>query len=285
MHIDKSPVYSFFASLAQLDSAYHKGLLSTHEICLPPGWLTWLNKIRSFLAVPAFCSKSKCSSFIHRNQSAMCCLQFHSRACNESGLWGSSFYVKFLSLFHLWVINPSPLSSSLYSPTVPLLTFATYCSLPMFFWADLCPHLYFHDYVLTIENVFFILRSLAPLVCSLRTKPWPVLELPSDGRKSTEWGLGSSLMGDLGQIFNSLGFVFLAYERRFNDTAGCLPSRPAQFLSWLKAYSFVEWFCSSSAFLNLGWPYACLDQLNVVKQNLRLLSLGLKKPCTSAFSL
>jgi len=220
MHIDKSPVYSFFASLAQLDSAYHKGLLSTHEICLPPGWLTWLNKIRSFLAVPAFCSKSKCSSFIHRNQSAMCCLQFHSRACNEAVLWGSSFYVKFLSLFHLWVINPSPLSSSLYSPTVPLLTVATYCSLPMFFWADLCPHLYFHDYVLTIENVFFILQSLAPLVCSLRTKPWPVLELPSDGRKSTEWGLGSSLMGDLGQIFNSLGFVFLACERRFNDTVG-----------------------------------------------------------------
>lgn len=119
--------------------------------------------------------------------------------------------------------------------------------------------------------------SLAPLVCSLRTKPWPVLELPSDSRKSMEWGLGSSLTGDLGQIFNFLGFVFLACER-FSDTVAWLQSRPAQFLSWLKAYSFVEWFCPSSAFLNLGWPYACLDQLNVVKRNLRLLSLGLKKP-------
>ena len=145
MNIDNSPVYSFFASLAQLDSVYHKGLLSTHVICLPPGWLTWLNEIRSFLAVPALCSKSKCSAFIHNSQSVTCCLQFRSRACNESALWSSSFYVKFLSLFHLWVINSSPLSSSVYSPTVPLLTIATCCSLPMFFWADLCPHLYFHD--------------------------------------------------------------------------------------------------------------------------------------------
>ena len=44
MHIDKSPVHSSFASLAQLDSTYHEGLLSTLVTCSIPRLIN-LNKL------------------------------------------------------------------------------------------------------------------------------------------------------------------------------------------------------------------------------------------------
>lgn len=84
IHIDKSPVHRLFASLVQLDSTYHKGLLSIHVICSTPRLinLTKLNQVFSCWAiVPALCSKSKCSFFIHRNLSLLWAVFFHSSTC------------------------------------------------------------------------------------------------------------------------------------------------------------------------------------------------------------
>lgn len=71
-HLNKLQVHSLFASLVQLDSTYHEGLLSTLVICSTPRLinLTKLNQVFSCrAAVPARCSKSKCSFFTHRTLS------------------------------------------------------------------------------------------------------------------------------------------------------------------------------------------------------------------------
>lgn len=148
-HLNKLQVHSLFASLVQLDSTYHEGLLSTLVICSTPRLinLTKLNQVFSCRAtVPARCSKSKCSFFTHRTLSLQRAA-FHSilappeRVRPLRLLLPSSIYFSFI--FCPWVMTPISPSSFLSSPAV---TFATHFLCSPVFWAGLCLHLYFHDW-------------------------------------------------------------------------------------------------------------------------------------------
>lgn len=116
IHTGKLLIHSLPASLVQLDSTYHKELLSTLLICFTLRLINLikLNQVFSCWARgPALCSKSKCPFFIHMNLSAKCCLGFHP---STSWTRHSSYIpIPELHLFFLyfqpWVMTPTSPSS------------------------------------------------------------------------------------------------------------------------------------------------------------------------------
>lgn len=91
--------------------------------------------------------------------------------------------------------------------------------------------------------------------------------------KSSGGGSGFSL-GDLGQICDFLGFVYLFHERGLDDGG-----RSLQLLISLIIGSLALWLCHSSCPSNLGWPWA-QNKWKWWRGIIRLLSLGPRKPCS-----